>query len=144
MRKLLLLLMLAVGLISNLHAEEKLSEMSRYTMAYSGGEGYRVWFARFGPKENQEVLVLINGIDHKLDGRVIRAKEVWSANGGEMKYTATVDGQPYELLTVQGTKANLRVTGAPWASELCYDKSLVDERPPQHLLTSYLEDARKN
>lgn len=136
--------MLAVGLISNSHAEEKRPDMSRYRTAYSGGEGYRVWLSRFGPKENQEVLVQINGIDHKLDGRVIRAKMVPSAGGGDVKYTATVDGQPFDLLAVQGTKANLRVTGAPWASELCYDKSLADERPPQHLLTSYLEDAQKN
>jgi hypothetical protein len=38
---------------------------------------------------------------------------------------------------------NSHFTGAPWTSELRYDKSLVDERPPQHLLTAYLEDIRK-
>ena len=143
MRKLSLLFVIAVGLLSNLQAAEIPPEMSRYTMAYSGGEGYRVWVARIGSKENQEVLVQITGIDHKLDGRVIRAKVVPSAGGGSVKYTATVDGQPYELLSVQGTKAELRVTGAPWASELCYDKSLVDQRPPEYLLTSYLEDQQK-
>lgn len=143
MRKLFLLFVLAVGVISNSHAEENRPEMSRYTMAYSGGEGYRVWVARFGPKENQEVLVQINGIDHQLDGRVIRAKVVPSVNNGSVKYTATVNGQSYELLSIQGTAAELRVTGAPWTSQLRYDKSLVDEWPPQHLLTSYLEDIRK-
>lgn len=85
----------------------------------------------------------INGIDHKLDGRVMRAKVVPSVNSGSVKYTATVNGQPYDLLAVQGTTAELRVTGAPWTSELRYDKSLVDERPPQHLLTAYLEDIQK-
>jgi len=139
MRKLLLLFVLAVGFVTYSQAEEKRPEISRYTMAYSGGEGYRVWITRFGPKENQEVLLLINGIDHKLDGRVIRAKMVPSAGDGGAKVTATVDGQQYDLLSIERTKAVLRVTGAPWSSELCYDKSLVEDRPPQHLLTDYLE-----
>lgn len=143
MRKLLLLFVLALGLLSNSQAEERRPDMSRYTMAYAGGEGYRVWIARFGPKENQEALVQISGIDHKLDGRVIRAKMVPSVGNGSVKYTATVDGQAYELLSVDGTKAMLRVTGAPWSSELCYDKSLVDDRPPQHLLTDYLDGTQQ-
>jgi len=143
MRKLFLLFVLAVGLMSTSQAEEKRPEMSRYTMAYSGGEGYRVWIARFGPKESQEALVQISGIDHKLDGRVIRAKLILSVGGGGVKYTATVDGQAYELLSVDGTKAVLRITGAPWSSDLCYDKSLVEDRPPQHLLTDYLDGASK-
>jgi hypothetical protein len=141
MRKLILLLLLAVGLLSNLQAEEKVPEMSRYTSAYSGGEGYRVWVARFGPREQQEALVQIEGIDHKLDGRVLRAKAMPSAGG--VKYTAIVDGQSYELLSVDGKNAELRLTGAPWSSTLCYDKSLVDDRPPQHLLTGYLETTQK-
>jgi hypothetical protein len=143
MRKLLLLSVLVVGLVLNLHAEERRPEMARYTMAYSGGEGYRVWIARFGSKENQEALVQISGIDHKLDGRVIRAKVVPSVGGGSVKYTTTLDGQSYELLSVEGTKAVLRVTGANWSSDLCYDKSLVDDRPPQHLLTDYLDGTQQ-
>jgi hypothetical protein len=139
MRKLLLLLAITIGLVSHSQAEEKTPEMSRYTIAYSGGTGYRVWVARFGPKENDEVLLQISGIDHKLDGRIIRAKMVPSNAGGSVKYTATVDGQFYELLSVEGTRAVLRVTGAAWSSELCYDKSLAEDRPPQHLLTDYLE-----
>jgi hypothetical protein len=113
MRKLILLLLLAVGLLSNLQAEEKVPEMPRYTSAYSGGEGYRVWVARFGPREQQEALVQIEGIDHKLDGRVLRAKAMPSAGG--VKYTAMVDGQSYELLYVDGKNAELRLTGAPWS-----------------------------
>ena len=84
----------------------------------------------------------ISGIDHKLDGRVIRAKATLNGNGSSVKYTAAVDGQSYELLSVEGTKAVLRLTGAPWSSDLCYDKSLVSERPPQHLLTEYLDAAQ--
>ena len=105
--------------MSNLHAEERRPEMARYTMAYSGGEGYRVWIARLGSKENQEALVQISGIDHKLDGRVMRAKMVPNVGGGSVDYTTTVDGQSYKRLSVEGTKAVLRVTGAPWTSERC-------------------------
>lgn len=144
MRKLLPLFVLAAALTSNSHAEERPPEMAPYTMAYSGGEGYRVWVARFGSKENQEALVQISGIDHKLDGRVLRAKAVHSVNGGSVKYTTTFDGQSYELLFVEGPKAVLRVTGAPWTSELRYDKLLADGRPPQHLLTDYLDGPLKN
>lgn len=115
MRKLFLLFVLAISLISNSQAEERRQEMSRYTMAYSGGEAYRVWIARFGPKESQEALVQISGIDHKLDGRVIRAKLVSGVGGSSVKYTATVDGQAYELLSVDGTKAVLRSSPGPAA-----------------------------
>ena len=133
---------LVLALMTSSHAEDKLPEMSPYTTAYSGGEGYRVWIARIGPKANQEALVQISGIDHKFDGRVLRAKLVSSANGANVKYTATVDGQSYELLTVEGTRATLRITGAPWSSDLSYDKTLVNDRAPQHLLTDYLENSQ--
>lgn len=138
-KQLSLLVVLAFGLVSHSQADEKQLEMSRYTVAYAGGEGYRVWIARIGPKENGEALVQISGIDHQLDGRVIRAKMV--GGGGSVKYTATVDGQAYELLAVDDARAVLRVTGAPWSSDLSYDKALAAERPPQHLLADYMEAA---
>lgn len=142
MRKLFALLVLTASLTPSVHAQERRPEVARYTMAYSGGEGYQIWVTRLGAKENQEALVQISGIDHKLDGRVLRAKATPGGNGSSVKYTASVDGQSYELLSVEGTKAVLRITGAPWSSDLCYDKSLVTERPPQHLLTDYLEGAQ--
>lgn len=142
MRKLLLLLVLTANLTPSLHAQERRPEVARYTMAYSGGEGYQVWITRLGAKENQEALVQINGIDHKLDGRVIRAKASRNSTGSAVKYTASVDGQPYDLLSVEGSKAVLLLTGASWSSDLCYDKTIVTERPPQHLLTDYLELAQ--
>lgn len=141
MRKLLLLSIVVLGLMSNAQADEKRPELSRYTKAYSGGEGYRVWIVRLGPKENQEALVQISGIDHKLDNRVIRAKLVPSAGGGSVKYTTTFEGQAYDLLSIEGTRAVLRLTGTPWQSDLSYDKSLVADRSPQHLLTDYLDGA---
>jgi hypothetical protein len=130
-----------MGLLSSVQAEEKRPEMSRYTAAYSGGEGYRVWIARIGPRESQEALVQITGIDHKLDGQVLRAKIIQS--GTALKYSTTINGQRYDLLSIDGKNVELSLTGAPWSSTLCYDKSLVDERPPEHMLTTYLEEAPK-
>ena len=141
MRKLLMFVALAASLLSHAMAEEKRVEMSRYSKAYSGGAGYYVWIARIGPRENQEALLQINGIDHELDRRVVRAKAVPSAGG--VKYIAAFGGKSYELLEVNGGNAELRITGAPWTSSLTYDKTLVDERPPEHLLASYLESTSK-
>lgn len=141
MRKLFLFFMLSLGLLSNAVANEKRAEMARYSSAYSGGAGYNVWIARFGPRENQEVLLQINGIDHELDRRVVRAKGVPSSGG--VKYTATIGGKLYELLEVRGANAELRITGAPWVSSLTFDKALAGERPPEHLLNSYLESNTK-
>jgi hypothetical protein len=59
-----------------------------------------------------------------------------------VKYATTLDGQSFELLIIAGPKAVLRVTGAPWTSNLRYDKLLADARPPQHLLTDYLDGPR--
>lgn len=139
MRKLFLSVVLATSAMS-LHAEDVRPDMSRYTMAYSGGAGFQVWLARIGPKENQEALVQINGIDHQLDGRVVRARIILTASGA--KYLASVGGKSYELLQVQGSKAELLLTGMPWSSELFYDQKLVADRPPQHLLSDYLDGAR--
>lgn len=139
MRKLISLLLLVIGLISVAHAESKRPEVARYTMAFSGDQGYRVWITRFGAKENHEALVQITGIDHKLDGRVLRAKEVVQTAGNGVNYVATVDGKNYDLLAVQRGKAELLLTGMAWTSELRYDRALADGRPPEHLLTDYLD-----
>lgn len=137
MRKIFLCVLLCTGLFSVASAEQPRPEMARYTKAYSGGDGYQVWLARVGPKENNEVLIQIVGIDHKLDGKVIRAKA--TSVGGGLKYTATIDGKPLDLLYVQGDSAELRLTGQPWTSTLSYDRELVSNQPPQHLLTAFLE-----
>ncbi|WP_374360321.1 hypothetical protein [Pseudoduganella danionis] len=143
MRKLLLLFLLVSGLIPLAYAEGKRPEVARYTMAFSGEQGYRVWITRFGAKENHEALVQITGIDHKLDGRVLRAKEVAQTGGNGVNYIATVDGKTYDLLAVQRGKAELLMTGMAWTSELRYDRALADQRPPEHLLTDYLEGSTK-
>lgn len=137
MRKILLCLLLWIGLFSGASAEQPRPEMARYTKAYSGGDGYQVLIARFGPKVNNEALIQIVGIDHALDGKVIRAK-VASAGGG-LKYTAIIDGKPLDVLYVQGESAELRLTGQPWTSTLSFDRELVSSQPPQHLLTAFLE-----
>lgn len=143
MRKLLLLFLLVSGLIPLAYAEGKRPEVARYTMAFSGEQGYRVWITRFGAKENHEALVQITGIDHKLDGRVLRAKEDAQTGGNGVNYIATVDGKTYDLLAVQRGKAELLMTGMAWTSELRYDRALADQRPPEHLLTDYLEGSTK-
>ncbi|MFC0168318.1 hypothetical protein ACFFKC_09515 [Pseudoduganella danionis] len=143
MRKLLLLFLFASGLVPVAHAEGKRPEVARYTMAFSGEQGYRVWITRLGAKENHEALVQISGIDHKLDGRVLRAKEVVQTGGNSVNYIATVDGKSYDLLAVQRGKAELLITGMAWTSELRYDKALADQRPPEHLLTDFLEGSTK-
>jgi len=141
MRKQILLCMLATSVMSTVQADDKLPDMSSYTAAYSGGEGYQVWIARYGPKEQHESLVQIVGIDHKLDGRVLRARQEPSGSG--LAYFATVDGKPVELVKVEGQNAQLNITGNPWKSQLCYDKSLSADRPPQHLLTAYQNQSLK-
>lgn len=137
MRKMFLCLLLSAGLFSAASAEQPRPEMARYAKAYSGGDGYQVSLARFGPKVNSEVLLRIVGIDHALDGKVIRAKA--TPVGGGLKYTATIDGKPVDVLVVQGDSAELRLTGQPWTSMLRYDRELVSSQPPQHLLTAFLE-----
>lgn len=122
-------------LMSQASAEEKQPEMSRYTAAYSGGEGYQVWITRYGPREKHEALVQISGIDHKLDGAIVRAKEEYSGNA--IAYSAVVDGRNVELVKVEGGNAELNITGHPWKSRLCYDKALSADRPPLHMLTDY-------
>ena len=139
MRKQILFSTFAAVLMCNAVAEDKAPEMSRYTTAYSGGEGYHVWITRFGPKEKHEALVQIDGIDHKLDGKVIRAKGEYSGNG--IAYFANVDGRNTELVKVEGEHAELNVTGNPWRSRLCYDKTLSADRPPLHMLTDYQQQA---
>lgn len=142
MRRPLLFLALALAIMPASYGQQR-PEMGRYTSAYSSASGQHVWVTRFGAKEQQEALVQIVGIDHPLDGRVLRASVQPGDQDRMTKYFSTVNGTKIEVLRLRGERGTLLLTGAPYASDLVYDKTLVSDRPPQHMLTEFLATTQK-
>lgn len=143
MRRTMLLLTLALAIMPASHAQQQRTEMGRYTSAFSSASGQQVWVTRYGPKEQQEALVQIVGIDHPLDGKVLRANMQPGDQDRMTKYFTTVNGAKIEVLRLRGERGTLLLTGVPFTTDLSYDKTLVSERPPQHMLTDFLGAAQK-
>lgn len=61
MRKQILLCMFATAVMSTVNANDKLPDTACHTAAYSSGEGYQAWIARYGPEERHEPVAQIAG-----------------------------------------------------------------------------------
>ncbi|MCG2585964.1 hypothetical protein [Massilia sp. TS11] len=135
MRTLLALILLCLSSLS-FAATPGRPEVGPYMKAYCGDEGVHLWLVRVGPRANQEVLLQITGIDHPLDGRVLRAK-LEASNSG-LRYLVDLDGKHTEILRKSAGRLELLVPGmAPLA--LTYNQQLAEQLMPEHLLTAYLE-----
>ncbi|TFW25024.1 hypothetical protein E4L96_05700 [Massilia arenosa] len=135
MRKQFVLLIIGLALATQATAERGRPEVARYVKAYQGADGVEVFITRIGPPNAREVLVQINGVDHPLDQRVLKARG--DAVPAGTQYVATVDGKPLPLL-ILGPAGGAELV-APVRTPLQYDKNLSRQSQPEHMLTDYLE-----
>lgn len=124
-------------------ADEARPEVSRYTRAYSGDEGLQVYVTRIGPAEKGEVLIMVSGVDHPLDG-VVRKGRVESSER-QRRYTVGKEKDAVVMI-LEGSSGNVYL---PWlpnnlrSQSVQYDASLSAQADSQHLLTRWLETGRK-
>lgn len=112
-------------------------EIGPYMAAYRSWDLAEVWIARVGPRADNQVLIQVLGIDHDWDKRVWKAT-VETVKNNEKRYTVTVDGKKYTLLTTQEGAGELFLPGETGAQKLHYDRDLSRAGDPPAFLTFYL------
>lgn len=131
---------------------EKRQEVSKYAKVYTGYESVEVTTLRYGPRKNNEALVLIQGIDHEWDGKIILHKIIKKPDEIIMKRT----GDEKEWVTIVNPTDNYsKVNSADNYSneiillsipkyqpkKIClkYNAKKSKDTKPKHVLTQYLD-----
>lgn len=134
-----LLLLMAVQPVS---ADQERPEVGPYVYAYSGDFNSSVHIVRLGKREEAEALVLINGIDHELDGKVL--KTIIQARGeNQRSYMLKNGDEVREIMRLEGNSGRLFVSSAPFGPTsyaLSYNGDLSRSVEAQHILTRWLQD----
>lgn len=135
-----LVAVLLLGAVATAHADAPRPPVAKYVKAYAAGEGAKVFTLRYDAPEKQQALVQVTGIDHALDGRILRASV--QATARDTRYTVELQGRPFVLLIVAGDGGGeLYLPGAPRAERVRYDEDLSEQGNAQHFLTAYQEQA---
>ncbi|MDR1648552.1 MAG: hypothetical protein LBR88_11075 [Zoogloeaceae bacterium] len=115
-------------------------EVGRYVEAFHGPRQEKVWILRLGAKEKREALVQIWGVDHELDGRILKTR---IQQGERPRYEIKVDGAPFNLLLRTSlTCLDLWLPGETESIPLCYDRQLSESGHPQRFLENYEKQGR--
>ena len=112
-----------------------------YVQAYAGDENAQVFVVRLGPPEKGEALVLVSGIDCRIDG-VIQKATVVNDGSQQRSYRVKNGRDEYELLRLERTSGNLFVAAYPHGLNtyrVSYSESLSQSANAEHLLTQWLE-----
>ncbi len=110
-------------------------EVSPYLRAYSGGDGVVVWVVRVGPRQANEALIQVVGIDHELDRRIRRVR-VEPTTAGE-RYVTIDSGLKVLVMGQSGMEFIGPVPGG--AIKVAYDRARTEQGDAEHFLTQYLE-----
>ncbi|MCK5241850.1 hypothetical protein KAR34_05300 [bacterium] len=122
---------------------EKRAEVSKYAKVYTGYESVEVTTLRYGPRKNNEALVLIQGIDHEWDGKIILHKIIKKPDEIMMKRT----GDEKEWVTIVNPTDNYSnetiLLSIPkyQPKKIClkYNAKKSKNTKPKHILTQYLD-----
>lgn len=124
--------------------EQQRPEVGRYVQAYSGDFNSSVFLVRLGAKEKAEALVLISGIDHELDGQVLKAS-ILVRDDSRRSLMVKEGDESRELMRLEGSSAQLFVSSAPFGPTgyaLGYNGDLSRGAEVEHILTRWLENPR--
>jgi hypothetical protein len=103
-RRMMLALLLTAPLLAAVPSlADRRPEYSRYAWVFEGGEGVTVTVVRVGHPDNNEALVMIEGIDHPLDGAIIKHKVAKKyGNRAVIEYSMKYDGGEWVTLAFDG------------------------------------------
>ncbi len=122
-------------------AEEKRPQVGPYVQAYSGDFNSSVYLVRLGDRDKAEALVLVSGIDHEMDGKVVKTKIV-VRDENLRSFMLEEKGESRELLRLEGSSARLLISTAPLGPSsysLAYDWKLSERADAEHILTRWLQ-----
>ena len=103
-RRMMLALIMTAPLLAALPSlADRRPEHSRYAWVFEGGEGVTVTIVRVGHKDNNEALLRIEGIDHPLDGAILKHKVAKKyGRATVVEYSMKYDGGEWVTLVFDG------------------------------------------
>lgn len=116
-------------------------EVGRYVHAYSGEENATVYVVRLGAQEKAEALIMVTGVDDKLDG-VIQKAAIVNEGYGRRSYRIKGTGGDYEILRLERESGTLFLTYQPNnlnEYRVKYSQEASREARAEHILTQWLE-----
>ncbi|MBX7221950.1 MAG: hypothetical protein K1Y36_18500 [Blastocatellia bacterium] len=122
-------------------------EVAKYAKVYIGAEGLRVTTLRVGPRERNEYLVGIRGIDHPWDGKIFvhRFEDVSSSYRQRYEFSMPYHGHTYTTIILRGDSyGEIYLEGERKERTIYLSEELSDEVIPEHFLTEYLEQRDRN
>lgn len=119
-------------------AENERPEVSALVEAYEGTKSEKVWITRIGPKHAHEVILQITGIDHELNGKIIKC--AIERKDKEKRFITTIDNQRFVIMTLHdATTGYLYLPQEPDDIKIHYSQSLSAEGDSEAFLTNYLQ-----
>jgi hypothetical protein len=136
-----LLVTLLVLLSCTLAFAEARPQVGKYAKVYKGSEGLYLIIVKIGPAKNNEVMFLLEGIDHPWDGKIMIAKA--NKHSNKIEYVIQVDGSDYVVFINRSGSGEVYLdkTGSP--QRVYYDEDRSMRIIPEHILTIYLKQIDK-
>jgi len=116
-------------------------EVGPYVQAYSGEENASVYVVRLGAPEKAEALVLVSGVDSRVDG-VIQKATVVNDGHNRRSYRVKSGNEEREILRLERGSGSLFVATYPHGLNdyrVGYNPDLSRSANAEHLLTRWLE-----
>lgn len=149
-----LTLAIAGGLLSVAALADRRPEIGPYAYVYRGPEGVQVTLLRIGGKDLNEVLIQVTGVDHELDGAILKHKVTpkYGNRGNTIEYVtpfkrtdwvtvAADDGGPGRKQLYLFLPGVWKYQGKPEQGHpLSYDLEASRALNREHFLTNYLEN----
>lgn len=128
-------------LVSSLAFAQARPKVGKYAKVYKGSEGLYLTIAQIGPPENMETLLLVEGIDHQWDGKIMIAKAKKYSNKTE--YAIQVDGKDYVVFINRSGSGEVYHERSGNPIYVSYNEELSRQVIPEHFLTRYLKQQDK-
>ena len=116
-------------------------QVGKYAKVYKGSEGMSLTLVRLGPVENNEALLVIEGVDHPWDGKIMIAKA--KKYPDKTEYTIQVDGKDYVVFINRSGAGEVYLQNGGNPDYAYYDADRSRQVIPEHFLTAYLKQQDK-
>lgn len=116
-------------------------QVGKYAKVYKGSEGMSLTLVRLGPVENNEALLVIEGVDHPWDGKIMIAKAKKHPNKTE--YAVQVKGSDYVVFVNRSGSGEVYLNKSDNPDSVYYDEERSRRVIPEHFLTAYIEQQDK-
>ena len=117
------------------------AKLSTVVKSYSGSEGLKLFMVRVLPESARQFLVLIEGTEDKINGKVLLHKERIEDGGRRIQLETVIGGEGFWTVTNQsstwGDELSVQLTGNIKSHPIHYNKKIADTYTADKLLEMY-------